>query len=127
MGGGVMSSLNFNELVENMAPYEREHAVELSQQLLFMRDKLQEMRRDLQYQDPSIPYDNGGGQTGIRENPAFVAYEKLLKSYESALLTLRQMLGIDKPKHSQPVEKPKSNLEKMRGKYAKLSMVSSDA
>ena len=120
-----MSSLDFSDLIEKMAPYEREHAQELSQQLLFMRDKLQEMRRDLQYEDPSIPYDNGGGQTGVRENPAFIAYEKLLKSYESALLTLRQLLGIDKPKQVQTApEKPKSNLAKMRSKYGNLSMVS---
>ena len=28
-----------------------------------------------------MPYDNGGGQRGIRENPAFKGYESLWKAY----------------------------------------------
>lgn len=54
-------------------------------EVAFMRVKLVETHHDLEQMDVAIPYDNGGGQTGIRENPQFKAYESLLKSYLMAL------------------------------------------
>lgn len=54
-------------------------------EVAFMRVKLVETHHDLEQMDVAIPYDNGGGQTGIRENPQFKAYEALLKSYLMAL------------------------------------------
>ncbi len=39
-----------------------------------------------------MEYDNGGGQTGVRENPAFRAYEALWKTYLSGLDALLKLL-----------------------------------
>lgn len=39
-----------------------------------------------------MEYDNGGGQTGVRENPAFRAYEALWKTYLSGLDALLKQL-----------------------------------
>ncbi len=58
---------------------------ELERQMDFMRAKLSSTAKLLENQPVAIPYDNGGGQCGIREHPAFSAYEKLLKSYQSAM------------------------------------------
>jgi len=54
----------------------------------FIREKLKESREAMKEMPIVMPYDNGGGQTGIRENPAFSAYEKLLKSYLAVLTQL---------------------------------------
>lgn len=58
-----------------------------------MSRKLREAQKDLKGQTLTIEYDNGGGQKGIRENPAFTAYEKLLNTYTRALTTLTELIG----------------------------------
>ena len=55
-----------------------------------------------------MEYDNGGGQSGIRENPYYPAYEKLLASYTKALATLKVMGG---------QEAEISSLESIRSKF----------
>ena len=42
-----------------------------------------------------VDYDNGGGQTGVRENPFYPAYEKLLGSYTKTLAFLKDGEGSD--------------------------------
>lgn len=112
------------ELIKRLPANEQDDARELSENVLFMRRKLKETRQGLEAQAVVVPYDNGGGQAGIRRNPAFDGYRDLLKSYQSALACLRQLLGID-AQRVQPEEKPQSELEKMRNKYkSKYKVVS---
>ena len=75
----------------------RPQATELADQVIFMAGKLKESKAGLKDQAIVIPYDNGGGQTGIRENPAFTAYEKLLAAYTKSLAALREMIGSTAP------------------------------
>lgn len=75
----------------------RPQAKVLADQVIFMAGKLRESKAGLKDQAIVIPYDNGGGQTGIRENPAFSAYEKLLASYTKSLAALREMIGSTAP------------------------------
>lgn len=82
-----------SQMCSGIPEHERPYVRELAANALFMRRKLKELRADLAGQDPYIPYDNGGGQTGIRRNPAFDAYESLLKSYTATLRELREILG----------------------------------
>lgn len=106
---------DINALIKRLPEHERKDARELSDNILFMRSRLKETRIGLEGQPVVIPYDNGGGQTGIRANPAYTEYEKLLRAYQSAILCLRQVLGIEQ---QQPAEqKPKSNLSSMRSKF----------
>lgn len=63
----------------------RPHAVEIAESLEFMRVKLTETRKGLANQAVVIPYDNGGGQTGIRANPAFREFNALMKTYTTTL------------------------------------------
>lgn len=58
---------------------------------LFMEKKLAETRCILERQEIIIPYDNGGGQMGIRANPAFAEYEKLAKAYRDTVLMLSRL------------------------------------
>ena len=76
----------------------RPQATVLAEQVIFMSKKLKESKADLKDQAIVIPYDNGGGQTGIRENPAFTAYEKLLATYTKSLTALRDVIGNDAPR-----------------------------
>ena len=47
----------------------------------WMKVKLDAAREKIHNTDIVIPYDNGGGQQGIRESPAFKGYESLWKAY----------------------------------------------
>lgn len=69
-----------------------EEAVELAESVLFMADKLKEARKKMEHEALVIPYDNGGGQTGIRENPHFAAFEKLMNTYTRSLEQLRKIV-----------------------------------
>lgn len=86
----------------------------------YMKIKLDETRAAIKSSKVCIPYDNGGGQTGLRENPLFKGYESLFKSYMSGL---RQILDV-LPKGAQNVknqelETPKTMLELVRSKHRK--------
>lgn len=67
-------------------------AVELAESVLFMAKKLKESRKLMKDEELVIPYDNGGGQSGIRENPHFTAYEKLMATYTKSLRQLEEMI-----------------------------------
>ena len=41
----------------------------------------------------AIPYDNGGGQRGVRRNPAYDGYNALMASYTKAVRQLTDILG----------------------------------
>lgn len=88
----------------------RPQATVLAEQVIFMAKKLKESKAGLRNQAIVIPYDNGGGQTGIRENPAFTAYEKLLATYTKSLTALRDVIGDNSPKEL-------SALDEMRRKF----------
>ena len=70
----------------------RDETLELAVQFIFMADKLAECRKNINNEPLCVEYDNGGGQTGIRENPNFRAYEKLLSTYTKALNQLVELL-----------------------------------
>lgn len=60
--------------------------------VIFMAEKLRETRTGLANASVVIQYDNGGGQKGIRRNPAFDGYNALVKTYVAALSELRSIL-----------------------------------
>lgn len=75
---------------ENM----RDRARELAENVLWMEAKLANAREVIGRSSVAIPYDNGGGQKGIRKNPAFDGYNSLMSSYTKALKQLCEMLGV---------------------------------
>lgn len=95
---------------------------ELEAQADFLRSKLEESRKKLAKQPLVVEYDNGGGQKGTRENPEYVAYEKLLKSYHATLRAISSQTG------GKPSEKRTgigSPLMNFRDKYQNISAVKS--
>ena len=69
-----------------------DETLELAEQVLFMADKLRETQEAIKDEPLCIEYDNGGGQKGIRENPNYKAYEKLLTVYNKTLNQLVDLL-----------------------------------
>jgi len=67
----------------------------LKKQLRLMADRLIEEGKRIPDEPLVIEYDNGGGQSGIRENPFYPAYEKLLTSYSKTLAAVKSMAGSD--------------------------------
>ena len=63
--------------------------------LAWMRVKLDDTREQMTEESVTVAYDNGGGQTGIRENPIFKGYEKLLHSYIENLKVYASFLPVD--------------------------------
>ena len=72
----------------------RARAAELAENVLWMEGKLAEARKAIGKSSVAIPYDNGGGQRGIRKNPAFDGYNALMAQYTRALKQLCEMLGV---------------------------------
>ena len=86
----------------------------------WMKVKLDDARDAIKKTSVAIPYDNGGGQTGIRENPLFKGYENLFKSYMSGLKQILDVL----PKQAEGIREaeinaPKTMLEQIRDKHKK--------
>lgn len=78
-------------LLKNISKNDMEQARELASNIIDMEDKLKETRSKIWTMDVVIPYNNGGGQTGLRENPAYKAYSSLLSSYLKAIKQLAEM------------------------------------
>ena len=65
----------------------------LIKQLRHISDRIKREGRRIKSENLIVEYDNGGGQTGVRENPFYPAYEKLLASYVKTLQAVKAMGG----------------------------------
>ena len=102
----------------------KEHKINLLAPVIentaWMKVKLDDARRDIKNSNVAIPYDNGGGQTGIRENPLFKGYESLWKAYITGMSKILESLPKETLKEiSEEIEKPKTLLELVRSKHKK--------
>ena len=91
----------------------------LEKQTRFIRKALDAQMLKLEHEPLAVEYDNGGGQSGIRENPEWTAYEKLLKSYHASLRAIAAQNGTAKEKTS-GIGSPLNNF---RDKYGTLKVV----
>lgn len=87
--------------------------------VVWMKHKLDDTRDMIKTTAVVIPYDNGGGQKGLRENPLFKGYESLFKSYMTGMAKLLEGLPKEAAAQADEVEKPKSVLELVRSKHKK--------
>ena len=86
----------------------------------WMKAKLDDTQRAIKDSSVCIPYDNGGGQKGIRENPLFKGYESLFKSYMAGIKTILGVLPVQAEAIKEAeIEKPKTMLELVRDKHRK--------
>ena len=74
-----------------------DEALALARAVVMMSDKITETIETIKDSPLVIPYDNGGGQTGIRENPEYIAFEKLMASYTKSLRQLMEIVEKGSP------------------------------
>ena len=81
------------EITKDAIPEERRKAVmPLLANLAFLKVKLDDSRNYLLYESIFTDYDNGGGQTGLREHPGFAAYNKLFTTFSRGVKQLTDMM-----------------------------------
>jgi hypothetical protein len=88
----------------------------------WMKIKLDQAREKIKSSGIVMPYDNGGGQTGIRENPAFKGYEALWKSYMAGMSKLLEAMPpevIEAEEKTEKEQAPVTVLELIRTKHKK--------
>lgn len=86
----------------------------------WMKIKLDDAREAVKTSNVVIPYDNGGGQTGLRENPLFKGYESLWKSYMAGMSRILDCLPNEQVNiEVEKIETPKTVLELVRNKHRK--------
>lgn len=83
----------------------------------WMMVKLNDARALIRGSNIAIPYDNGGGQTGIRENPMFRGYEALWKSYMAGMKQIIEALPEEEEKRRAELERPKTMLEIVKERH----------
>lgn len=108
-------------LVENNVSDRRIKALEtIIQNTAFMKVKLDDAREKIGTSSVVIPYDNGGGQKGIRENPIFKGYESLWKSYLTGMERIIACLPAEVAQiEAAEAEKPKTILEIVQNRHRK--------
>ena len=81
------------EITSGSIPDEKRRAImPLLANLAFLKVKLDDARADLLYEDIFTEYDNGGGQSGLREHPGFSAYNKLFTTFSRGVKQLTNMM-----------------------------------
>lgn len=86
----------------------------------WMKAKLDDTRESIKHSQVAIPYDNGGGQKGLRENPLYKGYEALWKSYMQGMNRILDCLPQEACEiKAIELEKPKTMLELVRNRHAK--------
>ena len=72
----------------------RPYAVELALNVIFQCAKLAETRKAMEKNRSQliVAYNNGGGQSGIRKNPVYEAYNQLMANYRKSLAQLVELL-----------------------------------
>lgn len=84
----------------------------------WMKTKLDETIKEIKSSKIVIPYDNGGGQQGTRENPLFKAYESLWKSYMQGMTKILEALPPEiRKQEEEKAEEPKTVLQIVRAKH----------
>ena len=107
-------------LTENNVSKARIKALDtVIQNTAFMKVKLDDAMDKIGNSSVAIPYDNGGGQTGIRENPLFKGYESLWKSYMSGMDRIIGCLPPEIAVEAETAEKPKTILEIVQNRHRK--------
>ena len=102
----------------DVTEYRRKSLQPIIENAAYMRIKLLDTIDELGDSDICVPYDNGGGQIGIRENPLFKGYKNLFKTYMLAMGKILDSLPEEKAEEvlTSDNEKPQTILELVRSK-----------
>ncbi len=80
-------------LTRDSIPEDRRAAImPLLSNIAFMKVKLDQARTELMGESIFTYYDNGGGQSGLREHPGFSAYNKLFTTFSRGIKQITDMM-----------------------------------
>lgn len=80
-------------LTKDSIPEDRRSAImPLLSNIAFMKVKLDQARNELMGESIFTYYDNGGGQSGLREHPGFSAYNKLFTTFSRGIKQITDMM-----------------------------------
>lgn len=88
----------------------------------WMKAKLDDAREQIRGSSIAIPYNNGGGQKGIRENPLFKGYENLWRCYIAGMTKILDAMPPETIQTEMKKEEPQAPatiLELVRTKHKK--------
>ncbi len=89
-----------------------------------MKVKLDELKETIKEEEAIVEYDNGGGQKGTRENPAFKRYESLFKTFMMGMTKILEAIPDEKEEVAKAVieeAKPQTVLELIANKHKDVS------
>lgn len=80
-------------LTKDVIPDDRRNAImPLMSNIAFLKVKLDQARNELMGESIFTEYDNGGGQSGVREHPGFSAYNKLFTTLSRGIKQITDMM-----------------------------------
>lgn len=88
----------------------------------WMKAKLDDAREQIRGSSIVIPYNNGGGQKGLRENPLFKGYENLWRCYAAGMTKILEAMPPEVVQAEMKKEEPQAPatvLELVRSKHRK--------
>ncbi len=93
---------------EKLRPY----ATELAENVVFQCNKLRDTRRAMEKSGSQlvVAYNNGGGQSGIRKNPIYEAYNQLMGNYRKSLQQLNDLLRMYGMEDATSPDSPLANI-----------------
>lgn len=83
----------------------------------WMSAKLDDARDAIKNGQIVIPYDNGGGQKGLRESPLFKGYESLFRSYIAGMTKILDALPEETEGKKEEIGRQKTMLEIVRERH----------
>lgn len=89
-------------LMHDIPDVRKAEASQLAEEIVLLQDKLEEIKPAFEAEPITEEYDNGGGQTGTRENPTHAAYQKMLRSWMNAMGALDAMREPEESKSNFP-------------------------
>lgn len=99
-----------------------EWKIKLYQQVIentaWMAVKLEDTIAVIKNSEIAISYNNGGGQSGVRQNPLFQGYESLWKAYMTGMSQIMSAADVKKDAKSTDL-RPKTVLSIIRGEQKK--------
>lgn len=81
------------KLTKDVIPDDKRNAImPMLNNIAFLKVKLDQARNDLMGESIYTEYDNGGGQSGLREHPGFSAYNKLFTTFARGIKQIADMM-----------------------------------
>lgn len=83
----------------------------------WMKAKLEDTTEQIKNGQIVIKYNNGGGQTGVRESPLFKGYEALFKTYMSGMARIMEAMPQKEAAEAPQEVKPQTVLDTILAEY----------